>query len=316
MANRIRHYFGLEVLNEVTAGTFISPTKAICLQTDANMATNEFTNKDCNIMAPTLGASFQFVTDGNSPRSTVSFTHPLPKVMGGLEDVLLAGRFKKAVLKTPDRDEYTVSSAASKTISVRETTLRKKQEFSGGVTDFKISASINDYITLDATIVARRTSETVLAESAPDNVIPSIAVSPLTDALFYSDSNPITINGTPARVKNFDFAPSPKFVDVENDTDGKMRELVDFTPVLTLKADSATDMRFKTSDMVAGTEFNIRIPFSDNLGVEKGYILLPRCVLNTDPKITNNSGMEEVEATYSIRSANDADDGIYIAIYA
>ena len=315
MAVKTRYAFGIEVLQEATQGTYIDPTKPLCIQSDSERDSAAYKTKECNIISTTMGGAYDIVLDGNNPKSTIPVKQPLPLVLGGIEDILLAARLKKATQTAPDRDEYTFDSTHQNSVSSKVTTLRTTSTFRGGIVDFKITGDVNDYVVFDGTITTTRDSLTELAETDPDNALPSTIIDGATGVFFFSCNAPILINGTGASCKSFEFALNATLADSENDMDCKTSDIVDFKPTLTLTADSKNDLRFKTSDMVAGTQFNIKIPFADNLGVEKGYILMPKCVLSEDPKITNNNGLEEVSATYSLRKTA-GDDNFTIAFLA
>ena len=311
-----RYAFGIKVLKEATVGTFIAPTKPLCIQADSDRDDVNYKTKECNISSSTMGGSYEIVLDAKNPKSTIPIKQPLPLVLGGLEDVILADRLKKTTETAPDRAEYTFDSANESSVSVEVTSLRKVSQHRGGTVDFKISGEVNDYVVFDATISATRSGLVESAEGDADNVLPALIVDGGTDVFYFSCDNPVLINGVDKNmVKSFEFALNPEMAEGENDTECKTSAIVDFKPTLSLTADLTNSLKFKTSDMIKGAAFNIKIPFSNNLGVEKGYLLLPKAVLNADPKVSNNSGLEEVTATYSCRKTVGDDNFIFV-IYA
>lgn len=311
----IRHLFGLQVIKEDTPNTYKVPTNALCLQTDSDRGDVTIQTEDCNPLSNYKASSHKIVIDGENPEMTIPVKQPLPLSLGGIEDLLLCAGLKKTTATTPDRNIFELDSNSNNTLSTLLTTLRTSSKGKGGRVTFSISGSISKRIEIEATInTARDGYPTELASGDPDNTIPTLNLSGATDVFWYKRDNPILINGVAVRAKSFKFDIGAEIQTNENDTDGKNKILTLYNPTLEIVADNAVDLAFKASDAGKATEFNFVIPMSDNLGVKKGNILASKGTMQSEPKISNNNGLEEVTTTYDLLMTN-GDDNFSIEIY-
>lgn len=315
----LRYAFGMEVALETTRGTAVAPTKALCLTTDASLPSAEHITKDIKKMATTAGQAYSLILDPSKPKASFSVSHWIPKAIKDASTDVIAELFtccgmKSEAILTPSAGfKFSPITNGGKTFSAKATSARFSTLYKYGEGNFDINFALDEPLEVNYSFSMNQDgSTTELAEGAADNTIPSLALVGDTDVLYYNSTNPVTINGNPACIKDVKFSQGNELKEQAYFC-GKGRDIIEYIPKLELSHKLTKAFEASFNDMKNGTEFNIVIPVSDRLGAEVGQFVFPKCVVDSDSP-TNSDGLFNLQRTLSCRSTA-GDDNYYFEFY-
>lgn len=309
----IKADFGIKVLTQATAGTYITPTKILCLEKDkATLPTISYDTYTCK---PMDDIEYDIILDAAGSKVDISLDLALPlnASLGGVEDLLLATDMVKVdnagdYLFTP---KYSYSPIGA---SMEVTTKRRVYQIKDVKGTYTIDFTPGDMVRIKFTMSGTLNGLPVeLASGDADNTIP-VNYLAVTDVVWAKKQCGITVGGNAvwAKAVTLDLGrqlQTEKSFCGDLSLDSGMKTTTKITMKMTEQNEAPI------ADMATGAEYALVVPAYNSAGVNKFNLTAAKGKVSTPDNETDTNGYWDVERTFS-NMKTTADDNFQLEFKA
>ena len=300
----VKSFFGVNVLKETAPGTYILPTKPLCLEKGkGDFPTPEFQKYTCDPMSAYDGDSYDVVTDGESGKVMLSSDIALPLAFGGVQDIFEAC----GCLFTdnaPDTDITPLTGSPNR-LSADIIGLRRTLKTKAGAGTFTMSMNPNEMVRIKFDVTLGLAEDPIeLAPADVNNTIPRLALTP-TDVFWMKPKSGVLVNGNTMWIKNIEFDLGQE-IKQEDTQCGKITQVSSRKTTLKMTFKNTEQNETPISDLKNSTAYNIVVPLYNQAGIKKAELKIPKAVVDGDSP-QDAEGLLETERTFAAIST-DGDD--------
>jgi len=309
----IKADFGVKVLQQTVAGTYIAPTKILCLE----KGKAKLPDIDYGIYnrKPMDDVEYDVITDAESAKVSISFDLALPvnASLGGVEDLLLAcGMTKTTVVSDIHfKPQYDFGGLG---ISLEVTTKRRVYEIKDAKGSFELDFQPGEMARVKFNMTGTLNgTPTELAPATADNTIPVNDLQ-VADVIWAKKNCGITVGANPVWAKGVmldlgrQIQNEPTFC-----SDAVIDSGMKPTTKITMKMTEQNEAPI--ADMANGTEYALVVPAYNSANVNKFNITVPKGKVTTPDNETDTNGYWDVERTFSMMKSV-ADDNFELVFLA
>ncbi len=309
----IKADFGVKVLTQTVAGTYIAPTNILCLEKGkATLPTIEYGTYNCK---PMDDVEYDVVTDAESAKVNITFDLALPlnASLGGVKDLLKAcGMIETTVIADLHyKPAYDFSPIGA---SLEVTTKRRVYQVKDVKGTFELDIQPNEMVRIKFNMSGTLNAvPTELAPATADNTIPTNYLG-VTDVVWAKKNCGVTIGANPVWAKGImldlgrQIQSEPTFCG-DAIIDSGMKPTTKITMKMTEQNEAPI------ADMASGTEYALVVPAYNSANVNKFNLTVPKGKVSTPDSETDTNGYWDVERTFSMMKTT-ADDNFELVFVA
>jgi len=302
----IKADFGIKVLTQAVAGTFLAPTKILCLEKGkATLPTIEYGTYSCK---PMDDVEYDVITDAESAKVNITLDLALPvnASLGGVEDLLLAC----GMTKTDNLGDFHFAPKydfAGVGASMEVTTKRRVYQIKDVKGTFELDFTPAEMVRIKFNMSGTLNgTPTELAPASADNTIPTNYLG-VADVIWAKKNCGVTIGGNAVWAKGVmldlgrQIQTEPSFCgDVILDSGMKP------TTKITMKMTEQNEAPI--ADMANGTEYALVVPAYNSANVNKFNLTGAKGKVSTPDNETDTNGYWDVERTFSMMKTSGDDN--------
>ncbi|MCB5278954.1 MAG: hypothetical protein M0Q19_05115 [Candidatus Cloacimonetes bacterium] len=303
----IKADFGAKVLIQTVAGTYIAPTKILCLEKGkAPLPTIEYSTYTC---MPMDDAEYDIVLNADNSNVKISWDLALPlnASLGGVEDLMIACGMEKTDVTGTLHFAPLYDMSATIGASIEVTTKRRTYQIRDVKGTFTIDVNASDMVRIKFELNGTLNAAPVeLSSATADNTIPTNYLA-VTDVAWGKKSCGLTIGGNTVWAKSATLDLGRQ-IQTEDTFCGNVVVDSGMKPTAKVTLKMTEQNEAPISDMKNGTQYAVVIPAYNSAGVAKFSISVPVGQVSTPDSETDTNGYWDVERTFSARKTAGDDN--------